>query len=489
MPEVDSIIYPLIMATAVLLGCLLVKVYFRRGIKINVNPGNELKAEHRNWIAIPFIITTIALIGYVYFQYWSITNNYNSKFKPIFLTIGFIFFFNLYVSILSRTIKLKKDEENIVDKYNPIVLVPVYNEDKQMLKDGLDSLFNQTRLPKEIHVVDDGSKENYDEIKKWFEKKAKELEIKATWHRHKKNKGKREAQITGYNSINNELKENAIIITIDSDGILDKKAIEEGIKPFKDEKVYSVAGLIIDKNVKTNLLTRITDLIFVTNQFVDRAVMSVFGNVLVNSGGLAFYRNEVLKIAIESGYTNEYFFDSKIVFSDDSYLTLVALQLGKTVHQPSSIVFADMPMNLSHHIRQQIRWSRGSFIRSWWRLKYLDPMSYGWIRQVTAHMIFFVTFAIYAQLLILKPIFTGKIAILDLYIIAIILSYVQGIRYLSVKRNDITVGSQVLIYLLSPLAVLWSLLVLRFVKLYSYITCTKGGWGTRQQVEIVHENK
>lgn len=490
MPEVDSIIYPLVVAVIITLGCLLVKAYFRRGIKINVNPGNELKAEYRDTIVFPLIFSILSLIGYIAFQYWTITNNMSNGFKPIFIVIGIIFFFQLFFGIFARTKKIKKEEDKeIVEKYNPIVLVPVYNEDVNSLKDTLNSLFNQTRLPKEIHVVDDGSKEKYDEVKKWFEKTAKDLEIKVTWSRHKKNQGKRNAHMTAFKNITKELIENAIIITVDSDGVVDKNAIEEGMIPFKDEEVYSVAGVIISRNANTNLLTRLADWIFVTQELIDRATMSMFGNVLVNSGALAFYRYEVLKIAEETGYTEEYFFNTKVEFSDDSYLTLIALKLGKTVHQPSAIVFADMPVSISHHIRQQIRWSRGSFIRSWWRLRYLDPMSYGWIRQVIGHVTFFTVMTVYIQLLVIKPLLTGFVMVWDICILGILLSYVQGIKYFAIKRNDSTVANQLLTYILSPLAILWAMLVLRTLKVYSYITCTKGGWGTRQQVEIVHENK
>lgn len=168
------------------------------------------------------------------------------------------------------------------------------------------------------------------------------------------NLGKRHTHDNAFNSIKTTA--NVIVVTVDSDGILDPRAIEEGLKPFIDPRVKSVAGIVIASNAQRNLLSRITDMIFVSGQqLIDRAVMSQFGNVLVNSGGLAFYRSSVIKVAKKHGYTTETFFGRPISFSDDSYLTLFSLLQGRAVQQQSSIVFADMPISLSHHIRQPLR--------------------------------------------------------------------------------------------------------------------------------------
>lgn len=515
---VDSAIYSLLVAGIVTTSCVLIKIFFRNGkdfiVKTNINKSNtqnkenivkntekknvinqeikneidedELRAEYRNSLVFPILFSLLSFIGYIYFQYWTITNKETNEFKPIFIIIGLIFFFQLFCSIFARKKTLEDNES--VDNYIPIIIIPVYNEDVNSLKQTLNSLLNQSRLPNEIHIVDDGSKENYETVKKWFRDKANDLGIVISWTRHSNNKGKRAAQMTAFKNIKEQLVDDIIIITIDSDGVVDRNAIQEGLIPFKDDNVYSVAGVIVSRFANKNLLSRIADWTFVTQELVDRATMSLFGNVLVNSGAIAFYRYEVLKIAEDSGYTEEYFFNAKIEFSDDSYLTLIALQLGKTVHQPSAIAFADMPVKVNHHLRQQLRWSRGSFIRSWWRLRYLNPLSFGWIRQLIGHVTFFTVITIYLQLLILKPIFTGIWWTLDIYALGLLLSYVVGIKYLAIKRNDSTIYNQLLTFILSPLAILWLMVILRPLKLYSYITCAKSGWGTRKKVEIIHKN-
>jgi hyaluronan synthase len=49
-----------------------------------------------------------------------------------------------------------------------------------------------------------------------------------------------------------------------------------------------------------------------------------------------------------------------------------------------------------------------------------------------------------------------------------------------VARGDEPFRSQLLTWAMSPLVSVWSFAVLRFVRLYGMATCTRTGWGTRQ---------
>lgn len=174
-----------------------------------------------------------------------------------------------------------------------------------------------------------------------------------------------------------------------------------------------------------------------------------------------------------------------VLFSDDSYLTLFALLAGRTVQQPSAIVFADMPINLSHHVRQQLRWGRGSFIRSWWRLRFLPVGSVGYLRQLLGWMLFVSIIAVIAVLFVANPL-TGKgFPPLATLLIPFAFGLLQASQYFRIKRSDMPARSQLLTFLLSPLATTWSALVLRGIRLYAILTCYKTGWGTRSQIEIL----
>ena len=85
-----------------------------------------------------------------------------------------------------------------------------------------------------------------------------------------------------------------LFVTVDSDSMLDAEALHEIVQPFSDPRVMSVAGVILAINNRENLLARVTDVIFVGQQLIDRSFMSRLGSVMVNSGGLAAYRRSIL---------------------------------------------------------------------------------------------------------------------------------------------------------------------------------------------------
>ncbi|MBL8122287.1 glycosyltransferase [Candidatus Saccharibacteria bacterium] len=356
-------------------------------------------------------------------------------------------------------------------------IIPAYNEDPAALQECIRSLFAQTRPPQEIYVVDDGSRVEYSTVAQWAGTQAGKHGSAIKWLRQD-NSGKRHAQAHAIAKADQA----TIFITVDSDSVLDRHAIAELLKPFADPDVQSVAGLVLARNNRTNLLARITDLLFVTGQLTDRSMMSSLGSVLVNSGGLAAYRADVVRRNIQS-YLHEEFFGHPVEFSDDSMLTLYALGSGKTIQQPTAFVFTMMPDRLSHHVRQQIRWMRGSFIRSWWRLKYLPPWSPGFIRQAVGWLQFVVTTTLLTLMLISRP-SMPHVPLLPLIAIPILVGYAQALRYFAVHRSDEPLWSQLLTYALTPLAVLWSYLVLRPIRLYAAITCFRGSWGTRKSVEV-----
>jgi hyaluronan synthase len=170
-----------------------------------------------------------------------------------------------------------------LDALSLVVNVPVYNEDPAALRECLWSLLTQSRKPALIHVVDDGSKISYSETESWFRTEAARYGVMSAWDRQP-NAGKRQAQGRTIGTFTHA----DIVLTVDSDAILDPDAVREGLKPFVNPRVHSVAGIIMVANRSVNLLTRMTDLWFVIGQTVDRSAFSAVRGVLVNSGALAF---------------------------------------------------------------------------------------------------------------------------------------------------------------------------------------------------------
>ena len=245
----------------------------------------------------------------------------------------------------------------------------------------------------------------------------------------------------------------------------------------------SVAGIVLSTNTSKNLLTRIADLWYVSGQLTASSSLSAFGSVLVNSGPLALYRAEVIRDAMPA-YLSETFFGRPVHFSDDSMLTTYAILRGRTVQQPSAFAFCLMPETMKHHVNQYIRWMRGSFIRSWWRFKYLPLNSYGfwihalgWLQMVLSLVLFVILFVV-------QPFIDPRV-VPYFILIPLLIAYIQALRYLSISRSDLSVGGQLLIFAITPIAALWAFFGLRVVRWYAMATCLKtGSWGTRSDVEV-----
>ncbi|SHI66086.1 glycosyltransferase [Streptomyces sp. 3214.6] len=362
-----------------------------------------------------------------------------------------------------------------LDALHVAVLLPVYNEDAGYLRLGLESLLAQTRRPNTVHVVDDGSTSgDYTTVRTWWTQAAKIAGITTSWQRTP-NQGKRHAQAAAVAASPDA----DIYVTVDSDSCLAPNALEELLLPFTRRTVQSVAGIVLATNHRANLLTRITDLWFVTGQLTDRSALSSMGSVLVNSGPLAAYRAAVVRDNLDS-YLGETFLGRPVMFSDDSLLTLYALLRGRAVQQPTAVVFTALPERTSHFLRMYMRWMRGSTIRSVWRFRYL-PLS-GWA--YWAHLLRWfqvaLSTAVLGWLVVVEPLVYGRTPPASFLVVPFLIGWAQALRFLSIARSDDTFRARVSTWLLMPLAVVGSWTVLRAMRWYGMATCARTGWGTRQ---------
>jgi hyaluronan synthase len=401
-----------------------------------------------------------------------------------------------------------------------VVPVPAFNEDPDLLRGCLSSMLTQQRKPQVVHVVDDGSSVDYTAVRAWFLAAATDAGIEGCWTRTA-NGGKRAAQCVVFRAHVTA----DIYLTVDSDAILQPDAIAEVLKPFADQRVQSVAGVVLAANnsgqyrreraeraraaaettrrrsrprVRTQAavwftsrlgpaaheaIARGSDFWFVAGQLTDRSAASTMGAVLVNSGPLAAYRAAVVQDHLAS-YSQENFRGRRIEFSDDSLLTLYALQRGRAVQQPSAFAFTAMPETAGFHLRQYLRWMRGAFIRSFWRFKYLPLNGYAYWAHAMGWLQMTVATGLFVDFFVWQPATSGTFSPW-LLAVPVLVGYGQGLRYLTVARSDQSLQSQLLTYALSPLAVLWAFTVLRVVRWYAMATCLRGGWGTRQNgVEV-----
>jgi hyaluronan synthase len=376
------------------------------------------------------------------------------------------------LAYLERPVRLNVGQWAWIDRLRVTVNVPVHNEAPTLLAACLWSLLGQTRLPQRVQVVVNGcSIEPYYRLLTEWQQRARALGVWAEAVQIEA-ASKRLAHLTTF--LNDPAD---IFVTVDSDTVLDRNALAEGLKPFVDPRVQSVAGVAVALNWDRNLLTRLTNLWFVTFQVSLRSSLSTLGSVLVNSGALAFYRSEVVREGAD-GYAHETFLGRPVTLSDDSLLTTLAKLRGRTVQQPTCFAFTVLPERVGHHLRQQLRWMRGSFIRSWWRMRYLPLGSYAYWMHFAGWVNFVLSTIVFATLFVVRPAIDRRL-VPSLLIIPVLVGYATALKYLLIRRDDEQLASQLGTFLLAPLVFLWSFIVLRPLRLYAITTCLSTGWGTR----------
>ena len=354
--------------------------------------------------------------------------------------------------------------------------IPVYNEDPELLDRSIWSLVNSSRPPQKIHVVEDGPSGDYAAVRGYW---AGHPAI--AWTQCPVNGGKKYAQSVAFASCD----EADIFLTLDSDTALEYRAIEEGLKPFADPEVASVAMIEEVWNKDVNWLTRTCSIRNTVSQLTAWSTQSVLGDVLINRGTGALYRAENVR-EILPAYVNETFLGRDIKLGDDSALTLFSHAKGRTVQQVTSFCLPMYPETLSHHFRQWLRWARGGTVRNFWRLRYLPVASWGWW-WVALGIYFIFTSVIIPFALVLDWPASERVTF---YIILFMMTWAAalGPRSLCVRRSGegwlYRLGS-VLLY---PFGVFWTYVILRPIRVYGVVTCLRQGWVTRQKgVEVEAE--
>jgi hyaluronan synthase len=378
------------------------------------------------------------------------------------------------------------EQRRTVDALRVTVQVPVYNEDPDALSACLDSVLTQSRSVQRVAVVDDGSADHatgrpleYAAQRAELLRRAKAAGIDAHWVRTP-NRGKRWAQMEVLAHDDAD-----VFVTLDSDSVLDEHAVAEGLKPFADPRVQSVAGLVATLNTRTNLLTRLTAVLYLPFTRGLRSAQSLFGSVLINSGTLAFYRAEVVRRHAH-GYPRETFRGVPMQMNDDSILTMYAHLAGRTVHQPSAVAFTLVPDRPRHYFRQQLRWMRGTTVRHLWWLRHMRLRSFAFWMPVLeyAHLLL----ALCLPLVVLaEPGLRAQwdMLLLHALVLGCAMNYLISLRLFCLRRSDEPLRLHLLLFALAPLAGLWRLLVLRPLYLFAMGTCWRvGTWGTREAVEV-----
>jgi hyaluronan synthase len=323
--------------------------------------GKSLSVAHYFVQINTFLLIAAAMFVLSKFQYQfeeiraiMLSSALGSIFYHFTLTI-FAFKILFLVFILIHFI-LYKPVDSVSDNSLPTctIIVPAYNEGR-FVYDTLISISNSD-YPKEkiqLIAIDDGSK---DDTWQWMVNAKEQLGDFLMILKQPENKGKRYALYRGIN-----LAEGDVIVTIDSDSLVDQNSLRNLVSPFVvDENCGAVAGNVKILNSKNAIIPKMLNVSFAYNFGFIRAAQSNMKSVLCTPGALSAYRKEAVLNCLEE-WANQTFLGVKTDIGEDRAMTNMILKQGyNTLYQNNAIVLTNIPETYSRLRRMYTRWERSN---------------------------------------------------------------------------------------------------------------------------------
>lgn len=240
------------------------------------------------------------------------------------------------------------------------VVIPAYNEGP-MAEKSITSVAN-AQYPRDrldIIVVDDGSR---DDTWVYIQRAAQRYEGFVKTLHFEQNRGKRAALEAAI-----RLARGQIIVTINSDSVIDEHTLLAIAGPFQNPRIGAVAGQVNVYNRRQGLIPRMLHVRYTLSFDFLRAVQSTYGTVYCCPGALAAYRASVVHEVLEE-WVGQSFLGAQCTYGEDRAMTNFLLSRGyDTVYQRTAVVHTITPWKYNQLCKMFLRWDR-SYIREEIRL-------------------------------------------------------------------------------------------------------------------------
>lgn len=355
--------------------------------------------------------------------------------------------------------------DETTDDYEPTVaiVIPLFNEGRGIYDTVLSLLEQEYPADKlQVVVVDDCSS---DDSFAWASKAA-EGRPNVKVMRNPYNMGKRKG-------INRAVRatEAEIIISVDSDVLVDKRAVRELIRRFVSPKIAAVGGRTFVSNFNDNWLTRMLEIKFYFSQEWLKDIERSFRSVMCLSGCLTAYRRHVL-LDLEPILEDREVFGVPIRYGEDRFLTRQIVKAGwQTVYTTEAFCFTAAPSKMSNYFSQQLRWRRSNLI------DLMCGMSHGWKLHPVVALHYFSLFALLIAypVKILHSVINDEffdIMVMHATFVAVLgVLYRIGTRHLPKERRVPAAAFLPMIFLMPVTYLLFTPLAL--------LTLDSGSWETR----------
>lgn len=337
-----------------------------------------------------------------------------------------------------------------------LAIIPVYNEDAELVHAVVRSMLRQTILPDDIHVVDDGS----------VVPLATFDDPLVTWHRIE-NSGKRHAQ--GHVLKMFQPNEFDYILTVDSDSVLDDDALEQLLRSLRDDRVQAATGMILVRNWRTNFLSRLTDINVVTSCLLFRMARSWMGIVSPTSGALAIYRSWVIYDNLDDYLTSG-------TAGDDRRLSFYALLRGDVVGVTEAIASTELPTTWSGAFHQRMRWSKSAWLGVGFVITNLRPLV---VFFYVMPLVFCILWPFIVAALVTLAIKYDNPVFYHGVVWWIVCSITQSAVY-AIYRPGFTLAQRWIQFALSPIYPVLGLVILRPAAYWALTKLKSTSWHTRE---------
>ncbi len=277
----------------------------------------------------------------------------------VFHCLAVVLFVNRYIAglILQGVRGDRWDEVDTGFEPTVTIIVPVFNEGTAVIE-TLESLI-AVRYPRhklEVICVDDYST---DDSLVHAESVAARSGGVLRVVRNPRNLGKRISILRATREAKGE-----IVVTVDSDVVVELDAIRQLVWRFTDERIAAVGGWVDVRNKDENWLTRMQVVKYWYGYFLIKNLEWGFRRIMCLSGCLTAYRKRAL-LAIEPVLEKRTLWSLPINYGEDRFLTRQLIKAGYlTTMTLDARCRTTVPTRLSQYFSQQLRWRRSALIDS-----------------------------------------------------------------------------------------------------------------------------
>jgi peptidoglycan-N-acetylglucosamine deacetylase len=224
------------------------------------------------------------------------------------------------------------------------VVIPAYNE-SAVIERCLDHVLASDHPHFDVIVIDDGSTDGTVEVARKYETDPRVTVLSQA------NRGKAAALNAALDATESE-----VLVCIDADSQIHRKALSHLLAHFEDPEVGAVAGRVVVGN-RRSFLTGLQALEYITTQSIDRRAKECLNAVPVVPGAIGAWRtNAVLEAGIFSSET----------LTEDADMTMAIVRSGyRVIYEEQAVATTEAPATLKGLMGQRRRWNLGMMQAGW----------------------------------------------------------------------------------------------------------------------------